>query len=352
LFLVAAALLWQMPSQANAANNLTFDTASVMRQAKSAQSELSSSMRQPSMRSEWEKRRWWEEDCTYYSAERSGEITYKTNTLISQEYIERCHEEVEHRASSGRPGPGGPGGHPGGPGGHHGGPGGPGGPGGHPGGHPGGFPGGGPGGYHGGHDGPPQMETVCETYKGDSVTRYVQLHIEARDIFPWEKEKFSFCLKRDDLRFSINASAYTYERQASVLPGYPSVNYMSLSPQQKNAMSPDSEGITIAQAGAVEGVARVVLADKWWQEYKSWPNEKVSITVKLMKRGFLWISKPVLEETQEFAPAQNYTIDFNIANQQLKKGKYFFECSFTRVGAISKPTQVKIAKSAAFDIKP
>ena len=313
-----------------------------MTQARTSQLDMTSTLKMSIMHMEWERNRWWDTDCTSYSAERSGEITYKPNRLTSQEFIEYCHEEEVRRSSSasyrsGRPGPGGH--HPR-PGGHHPGPGGY---------HPG------PSGHHpgsGGHDdGPPQTQTVCRTVRGDTITRYVQLRIQERVIFPWEKEQFSFCLKRDDLNFSINAAAYSYERQASVLPGYPSVNLMTLVPLEKKPMAPDEDGITIEQAGSVEGVVRVVLSDKWRNEYKAWPGEKTRLTVKLMKKGFLWTSKAIIEETYELNPSQNNSFEFNIADYQLEQGKYHFQCAFTRLGAISKPIEVKMPKTASFELR-
>ncbi|HOX23040.1 MAG TPA: hypothetical protein PLL10_06205 [Elusimicrobiales bacterium] len=291
--LIAAALFYLTPCAA-ANNSIEFSHEAVMQIAQQSLRDLTFTGPRSRMHMDSENRRWWEEDCARYSAERSGAIEYEPTRLTSREYIEYCRD-VDVEDSDG----------------HH---------------------------HH---------ERRCHTEYGRSVSRDVQLKIEERIIFPWEQERFFFCLKRDELRFGISAAAYKYDKIPSQIPGYPPLNVMTLHPLKKTPMPPDSEGLSISEAGSVEGVARIKLADKWWQEYKAFPEEKTVITFRLVKKGFL-VSGPTYEETLEFSPAETYSFEFNAADYQLESGKYYFQCSFTRLGKISTSDSVDMEKSKTF----
>jgi len=197
----------------------------------------------------------------------------------------------------------------------------------------------------------------CYERPGMSWTQYGQIKVEARKLFPWERENFEVCLEGPWMDLYVNAAAYKYtaRREGS----YDTL--FVLTPQNKVAMKADEDGINYADFSLADGKFSFKAADKWAKEYA---GEKVVITVDLYKEGWWFFNGYKGSKEFTFDAADLYAMSFtekdltkpetpdaNRAGEDRGAKKYFLKWSFKRVGSISRDNVVKKDKTPSIEAK-
>ncbi len=198
-----------------------------------------------------------------------------------------------------------------------------------------------------------QMVPVQNCYErpGMSWNQYGQIKVDARKLFPWERESFEVCLQGPWMDLYVNAAAYKYSARREG-------NYDALfvlTPQNKVAMKADENGVNYNDFAFADGKFVFKAADKWAKEYA---GEKVVINVDLYSEGW-WVFNGYKGSKEfTFDAADLYTMAFTEADltkaettDPATRGddraakKFFLKWSFKRVGAISKDNVVKKDKT-------
>ena len=176
----------------------------------------------------------------------------------------------------------------------------------------------------------------------------VQLELRGRQkLFPWETEVFDVCLEGRWLDLRAVRTAHSYK-------GTESNGYYTLDAGARKAMDPDAAGIA-AGAPAAQGKAVTVNFKDRWASY--YTGEKVKIKAALKREVEGWFDPTLKEVEVEFDAADSYAIDFNAYlkdfSEAMKPGKkYYVEWGFSRVGAVSKPTYMKVGDGPTAVYKP
>lgn len=278
-------------------------------------------------------------DChTFNFGASSGGIMSEIANLRSVEYVQECHFVPDPPQPHPNPQPNpNPGGQPNQPGNH-----------------------GGQPNQPGNHGGPKSIEeavTTDETTKGmqcnevpaDVFRRTAQLHMQPRQLLPWENDSFEVCMEGPRIDIRARETAYSYSIQED---GHFDVRY-ELTPQYKLTTAPDRNGMSLAGWAFKDGKFVLSVNDIWAQYYA---GEKVAIKVELVKDGFLFFNSSLGEKEFTLDAANSYQLVF--AENELTKTKdfvdtrgdvrgpkkFFAKWSFRRIGSVS--TQERIDKGS------
>lgn len=176
----------------------------------------------------------------------------------------------------------------------------------------------------------------------------VQLELQGRQaLLPWEREVFEVCLEGRWL--NLYGLQVGHDYKANRVGGH-----YTLSAGARKAMNPDAAGIT-ADAPVTKGQALEFTFKDRWASYYAGEKTKLKLTLKREVEG--WFDPTLLEKELELDAAGAYTVDFNAwvgdFKEKLKPGKkYYVDWSFTRVGKVSKPTEMKQGDSPAGAFAP
>ena len=188
----------------------------------------------------------------------------------------------------------------------------------------------------------------CYEQPGMTWTRYGQIKMGDRKLFPWERESFDMCLQGPWLELYVNAAGYRYtaERQGSTYD-----TLFVLTPHEKAAMKADADGVNYADFSFSDGKFVFKASDKWAKEYA---GEKVAIKVELYRDNALFFDTFKGEKEFIFDAAEGYEMAFTEedlakpeADNDPMRGakKYFLKWGFKRLGSISKDNFVKKDKT-------
>jgi hypothetical protein len=197
-------------------------------------------------------------------------------------------------------------------------------------------------------------QTHCYERPGQTWREAVQVKVEARKLFPWERDSFEVCLEGPWSRLYVNQAAYKYSVDKT---GNYDTLY-TLTPGKKIAMDPDKNGIEQAEFSYEKGKFTFKASDKWAKEYA---GEKTMIKVELYRDG-AWIFDG-FKGSKEFTfdAAGSYGMTFT--EKDLSKAsaddnddfrgpkKYFLKWGFKRLGSISTGDFVKKDKTDSIEAK-
>lgn len=197
-------------------------------------------------------------------------------------------------------------------------------------------------------------QTHCWERPGQSWREAVQVKVNPRELFPWERDSFEVCLEGPWSRFYVNQAAYKYSVDKT---GNYDTLY-TLTPGRKVAMDPDKSGIEMTEFSYAKGKFTFKASDKWAKEYA---GEKTMIKVELFKDN-LWFFDGS-KGSKEFVldPADDYTLTFSekdlvkpeVEDNDDFRGakKYFLKWGFKRLGSISTDDFVKKDKTDSIEAK-
>lgn len=191
-----------------------------------------------------------------------------------------------------------------------------------------------------GHYGNQQGTWYCHERRGREFRATAQVNVAARQMYPWESERFEVCMEADRVELETRHSPYRYyvDRQ-----GLYDVTF-NLTPNYRTPTAPDKEGLYSTAFAFRDGKFVLDVADRWGAEYA---GEKVEIKVELMKDGFLFFNSSQGEKTFTFDAARGYqlafaegdlqkTADYVDASSDLRGPKKFYvKWGFRRLGSIS-----------------
>lgn len=189
---------------------------------------------------------------------------------------------------------------------------------------------------------------VCHEVPAWTHRERVQIELRGRkELRPWERESFEVCLEGRWLNlYGVSVGhKYATERRGG--------SY-TLTAGERVPMNPDRHGIAAEAPRNTGSNLAVDFADRWASYY---PGEQVALKVALKREVEGWFDPSLVEKELSFPTAERYTVDFTAFaaefSQALKPGKkYYVEWGFRRVGAVSKPTQMKVGDSPAAVFQP
>ncbi|MBU2575114.1 MAG: hypothetical protein KKH28_13665 [Elusimicrobia bacterium] len=206
----------------------------------------------------------------------------------------------------------------------------------------------------------------CHQRPGQVFRRTAQLSIGARKLFPWETESFEVCLQGPYMDLDIEKRAYNYSVHSI---GDYDVQYQ-LTPQNKVAMAPDKNGLSVAGFNNSDGKFNFKLNDRWAAEYA---GEKTAVKVELYKDGFWFFDSYKGKKEFTFDAALGYELNFaeneldtsksfslnddpskSFEPGEMTRGgatKYYVKWSFRRIGQISTGKSVNKGKTDKIEVK-
>ncbi|HNT98736.1 MAG TPA: hypothetical protein PKK31_10775, partial [Elusimicrobiales bacterium] len=146
-------------------------------------------------------------------------------------------------------------------------------------------------------------QTHCWERPGQSWREAVQVKVEARKLFPWERDSFEVCLEGPWSRLYVNQAAYKYS--VSKTGNYDTL--YTLTPGKKVAMDPDKNGLEAVEFSLENGKYTFKVNDKWAKEYA---GEKVAIKVDLYRQISFWPDSYKGEKEFVFDAANGYEMTF------------------------------------------
>ncbi|OGR45391.1 MAG: hypothetical protein A2X35_03890 [Elusimicrobia bacterium GWA2_61_42] len=192
----------------------------------------------------------------------------------------------------------------------------------------------------------------CYERPGQSWSQTGQIKVEARKLFPWERESFEVCLEGPWMSLYINEAGYKYT--ARRVGDYNTV--YELAPQYKVAMKADENGLNYGSFSYADGKYTFVVNDKWAKEYA---GEKVAIKIDLYKDNAFFFDGYKGSKEFTFDVAEGYTMTFTekdleqpaVEENNDFRGakKYYLKWGFKRVGAISKDNFMKKDKTPVIE---
>jgi len=195
-------------------------------------------------------------------------------------------------------------------------------------------------------------QTHCWERPGQSWREAVQVKVEARKLFPWERDSFEVCLEGPWSRLYVNQAAYKYS--VSKTGNYDTL--YTLTPGKKVAMDPDKNGLEAVEFSLENGKYTFKVNDKWAKEYA---GEKVAIKVDLYRQISFWPDSYKGEKEFVFDAAGGYVMTFT--EKDLQKAvaddnyrgpkKFYLKWGFKRLGAISTDDFVKKGETEAVEAK-
>jgi hypothetical protein len=194
--------------------------------------------------------------------------------------------------------------------------------------------------------------THCYERPGQSWREAVQVKVEPRKLFPWERDSFEVCLEGPWSRLYVNQAAYKYSVDKT---GNYDTLY-TLTPGKKIAMDPDKSGIEAVEFSGEKGEYTFTVSDKWGGEYA---GEKVAIKVELYRQISFWPDSYKGEKEFVFDAARGYTMKFT--EKDLQKAvaddnyrgpkKFYLKWGFKRLGSISTDKFIKKDDTEAIEAK-
>ncbi|OGS56278.1 MAG: hypothetical protein A3J79_10480 [Elusimicrobia bacterium RIFOXYB2_FULL_62_6] len=205
----------------------------------------------------------------------------------------------------------------------------------------------------------------CHQRPGQVFRRTAQISIPARQLFPWETERFEVCLNGPYMDLDIEKQAYNYSVHSI---GDYDVRY-ELTPNNKVAMSPDKDGLSNGGFSVANGRFAFQVNDRWGGEYA---GEKVAVRAELYKDGFWFFDSYKGKKEFTFDAARGYSLDFaegELDNSKsfsadfdpsksfdvgdITKGstKYYIKWSFRRIGSISTGEWIEKGKTDKIEAK-
>ncbi len=195
-------------------------------------------------------------------------------------------------------------------------------------------------------------QTHCWERPGQSWREAVQVKVETRKLFPWERDSFEVCLEGPWSRFYVNQAAYKYS--VGKTGNYETL--YTLTPGKKVAMDPDKNGLEAVEFSLEKGEYTFKVNDKWAKEYA---GEKVAIKVDLYRQISFWPDSYKGEKEFVFDAANGYEMTFT--EKDLQKAvaddnyrgpkKFYLKWGFKRLGAISTDDFVKKGETEAVEAK-
>lgn len=195
-------------------------------------------------------------------------------------------------------------------------------------------------------------QTHCYERPGQSWREAVQVKVETRKLFPWERDSFEVCLEGPWSRFYVNQAAYKYS--VGKTGNYETL--YTLKPGNKVAMDPDKNGLEAVEFSLENGKYTFKVNDKWAKEYA---GEKVAIKVDLYRQISFWPDSYKGEKEFVFDAANGYEMTFT--EKDLQKAvaddnyrgpkKFYLKWGFKRLGAISTDDFVKKGETDSIEAK-
>ncbi|KAF0124984.1 MAG: hypothetical protein FD189_2029 [Elusimicrobia bacterium] len=194
--------------------------------------------------------------------------------------------------------------------------------------------------------------TQCYERPGQSWREAVQVKVEPRKLFPWERDSVEVCLEGPWSRLYVNQAAYKYS--VSRTGNYDTL--YTLTPGKKVAMDPDKNGLEAVEFSYEKGKYTFKVSDKWAKEYA---GEKVAIKVDLYREVTFWPDSSRGEKEFVFDAANGYEMTFTEKDLQKAAAsddyrgpkKFYLKWGFKRLGEISTDKFVKMEKTGSVEAK-
>jgi hypothetical protein len=191
-----------------------------------------------------------------------------------------------------------------------------------------------------GSQGGQQGTYYCHERIGQTFRATAQLNIAARQLFPWENERFEVCMEASRVDFETRTSPYRYsvDRQ-----GLYDLTF-NLTPNYRVPTAPDANGLSAVTWAFRDGKFVLNVSDRWASYYA---GEKVVIKVELIKDGFLFFNSSQGEKEFTFDVSNGYELAFvegdlqktasyvDTSNDMRGPKKFFVKWGFKRVGSVS-----------------
>ncbi|HBE87530.1 MAG TPA: hypothetical protein DDW67_00100 [Elusimicrobia bacterium] len=197
-------------------------------------------------------------------------------------------------------------------------------------------------------------QTHCYERPGQSWREAVQVKVNPRKLFPWERDSFEVCLEGPWSRFYVNQAAYKYSVDKT---GNYDTLY-TLTAGKKVVTDPDKSGIEALGFSYENGKFTFTVSDKWGGEYA---GEKTMVKVELYKDNVLFFDTLKGEKEFVFDAARGYTMTFSEKDLVKPEAdgnddfrgpkKYFLKWGFKRLGAISTDKFIKKDKTDSIEAK-
>jgi len=186
----------------------------------------------------------------------------------------------------------------------------------------------------------------CHERIGQTFRATAQMNIAARQLFPWESERFEVCMEASRVDFETRTSPYRYsvDRQ-----GLYDLTF-NLTPNYRVPTAPDSNGLSAVGWAFRDGKFVLNVSDRWASYYA---GEKVVIKVELVKDGFLFFNSSQGEKEFTFDAGSSYELAFvegdlqktanyvDTSSDMRGPKKFFVKWGFKRVGSVSTQEYIK-----------
>ena len=186
----------------------------------------------------------------------------------------------------------------------------------------------------------------CHERVGQTFRATAQMNIPARQLFPWESERFEVCMEANRVDFETRTSPYRYsvDRQ-----GLYDLTF-NLTPNYRTPTAPDANGMSEAGWAFRDGKFVLNVSDRWASYYA---GEKVVIKVELVKDGFLFFNSSQGEKEFTLDVKDGYELAFvegdlqktanfvDTSSDMRGPKKFFVKWGFKRVGSVSTQEYIK-----------
>ena len=175
-------------------------------------------------------------------------------------------------------------------------------------------------------------------YQGQIHDQKVTINVGTRDLKPWESEIITVCngsLSQDKTLFNYSVAQKDSSGFGSFFTGTKSYEY-TLTPTGRKAATPDSQGLSMVSAGAVNNAVNIILSDKWASFYQ---GQQVTFNVKIMRMPTNVQSLPVqdlINALKETTLSVTYPVSSQYQIQlfnEVVPGTYMVTVDYVRDGA-------------------